>query len=98
MWYDPLADLVFLFGGTEDTSWPPLPWKVFGGEELWGYDYDTNAWTLYRTDLSPGYWLGTSVAAFDEQTGSAVLVGGEWYDGDRRFQGTDATAWIYRHK
>jgi len=98
MWYDPLADLVFLFGGTEDTSWPPLPWKMFGGEELWAYDFDTNTWTLYRTDPNPSYWFGAGVAAFDTQTEAAVLVGGDWYDEDRRYQGPNTTAWTYRHE
>jgi hypothetical protein len=46
MWYDRVADLVFVFGGSRDwTSWPYLPWGVFGGEELWAYDYESNTWS-----------------------------------------------------
>jgi hypothetical protein len=69
MWYDPVADLVFVFGGSRDwTSWPYLPWDVFGGEELWAYDFESNTWTLMRTQLSPGFVVDLA-AAFDEGGG-----------------------------
>jgi hypothetical protein len=97
MWYDPVADLVFVFGGSRDwTAWPYLPWDVFGGEELWTYDYDTNTWTLLRTDPNPGYRVGAR-AAFDERAGTAMLVGGVRYDEDRRFRGDALELWTYRH-
>ena len=97
MWYDPVADLVFLFGGAEDTNWPPLPWEMFGGEELWAYDYHANTWTLYRADPNPDYWLGGSVA-FDVRTGVAVLIGGDWYNEDRQYQGSNTAVWTYRFR
>ncbi|NNC91906.1 MAG: hypothetical protein HKN80_05390 [Acidimicrobiia bacterium] len=97
-WYDPEADLVFVYGGTGDwSSWPPLPWLVFGGEELWAYDYESDSWTLYRTNPNPGYRLsGTTV--FDPRSGEAVLTGGDHYDAERRFQGWAGDVWVYRHQ
>jgi WD40 repeat protein/serine/threonine protein kinase len=97
MWYDPVADLVFVFGGSRDwTSWPYLPWDVFGGEELWAYDYESNTWTLMRADPNPGYRVGGR-AAFDERAGAAVLAGGSMYDEDRHFRGDALGLWTYRH-
>jgi WD40 repeat protein/DNA-binding SARP family transcriptional activator len=98
MWYDPTANLTFLFGGSEDTSWPPLPWKMFGAEELWAYDYEANTWTLYRTDRNPGYWLGSGSGnvTFDSETGEAILTGGDWYDENRQYQGGNTAVWTLR--
>jgi WD40 repeat protein len=93
MWYDPVVDLVFLFGGVKGEG---LPWEVFGGEELWGYDYETNTWTLFRVDPNPGYRAG-SAAVFDVQEGEAMLFGGDRYDVDRRRQGEVGDMWTYRH-
>ena len=95
MWYDPVADLTFLFGGTEDTAATSLPWKVFGAGELWAYDYEANTWALYRTDGGPGYWL-YGFAVLDPDSGHAVIIGGDWYDIDRRYQGENTTVWTFR--
>lgn len=64
---------------------------------LWGYDYETNTWTLFRVDPNPGYrtW---SAAVFDDETGVAMLFGGAWYDADRRSQGQAEDMWTYRHE
>lgn len=94
MWYDSTVDLVILFGGTKGRA---LPWEVFGGEELWGYDYESNSWTLFRVDPNPGYLVG-SFALFDVREGVARLFGGEWLDADRRLQGEVEDAWTYRHE
>jgi WD40 repeat protein/DNA-binding SARP family transcriptional activator len=96
-WYDPVADRTFVFGGSADWSgWPPLPWMVLGGEGLWAYDLDADAWSLYRTNPNPGYRLeGTAV--FDVAAGEAVIFGGDTYDADRRFTGWAVDTWIYRH-
>ncbi len=97
MWYDPVADLVFVFGGSRDwTSWPYLPWDVFGGEELWAYDFNANTWTLMRTQSGPGY-VADLVATFDESTGRAVVIGGASYDEQRRFRWELEDLWAYRH-
>lgn len=97
MWYDPVADLSFVFGGSRDwTSWPYLPWDVFGGEELWAYDFESNTWTLMRTQSSPGYVVDL-VAAFDESTGRAVAVGAASYDEQRRFRWELEDLWAYRN-
>lgn len=97
MWYDPTADLVFLFGGSGDwSSWPPLPWLMFGGEELWAYDYNTDTWTLYRASPNPDYQLHPA-AAFRKASGEAILFGGSHYDAERRYQGSDPRVWAYRH-
>lgn len=97
MWYDPGADLSFVFGGAADwSSWPPLPWMMLGGEELWGYDLEADRWTLYRADPNPGYRL-TPTAVFDPESGEAILTGGDVYDADRRFTGMAADLWVYRH-
>jgi WD40 repeat protein len=92
MWYDPTVDLVFLFGGAEGG----LPWEVFGGEELWAYDYDSDTWTLYRADPNPGYRTNFSVF-FDAEADAARFYGGDWYDIERRFQGSIPDMWTYRH-
>ena len=92
MWYDPTVDLVFLFGGAEGG----LPWEVFGGEELWAYDYDSDSWTLYRVDPNPGYRANANVI-FDAEAGAARFYGGDWYDIERRFQGFVPDMWTYRH-
>ena len=94
MWYDPVADLVFLFGGTEDTNWPSLPWKMFGAEELWAYDYEANTWRLYKVEQNPGYWFGGD-AVFDAGIGQAVLAGGDWYDDERRYRGANTAVWTF---
>lgn len=92
----PEEDLVFVFGGTADaSSYPPLPWMVFGGEELWGYDVDTDAWTLHRATPNPGYRV-SAWAGFDPQGGQAILVGGDGYDAERRFTGPVTTPWVHR--
>jgi sugar lactone lactonase YvrE len=97
MWYDPTADLVFLFGGSRDwSSWPYLPWDVFGGQELWAYDYDDNTWTLLRTDTNPGYRVYAR-AVFDERSGESVLIGGASYDDARHFIGNADDMWAYRY-
>jgi hypothetical protein len=96
MWYDPGVDLVFLFGGSADASEPSLPWRLFGGEELWAYDYEANSWTLFRVDPNPDYRDGADVA-FDTQSGVAVFIGGSRYDPERRFQGFGNDVWTYRH-
>jgi hypothetical protein len=69
---------------------------VFGGEELWAYDYESNTWTLMRADPNPGYRVGGR-AAFDERAGAAVLAGGSMYDEDRHFRGDALGLWTYRH-
>jgi len=43
---------------------------MLGGEELWAYDTDSEAWTLYRSDPNPGYRLA-SQAVFDSQSNEA---------------------------
>jgi WD40 repeat protein len=97
MWYDPVGDLVFVFGGSRDwTSWPRLPWDVFGGEELWAYDYDSNSWTLMRTDPNPGYGTGV-LTVYDPRNNETLLIGGDFYDDERRFRGEVLTVWAYRH-
>ncbi|HUU61491.1 MAG TPA: kelch repeat-containing protein, partial [Acidimicrobiia bacterium] len=97
MWYDPAADLSFVFGGGADwSSWPPLPWMALGGEELWGYDLEADTWTLYRIDPNPGYRLSSGVV-FDPVRGEAILIGGDAFDADRRFTGWAADLWVYRH-
>ncbi len=96
-WYDPQADLVFLFGGAGDWSaWPPMPWLAFGGEELWAYDFESDNWTLYRADPNPGYRL-TGEVIFDPRSGEALLIGGDTYNADRQFQGWIGDVWVYRH-
>ncbi len=94
MWYDPSADLVFLFGGTKAGG---LPWEILGGEELWGYDFESNTWTLFRLDLNPGYRSDGAVI-FDIEKSVAMLFGGDWYDADRRLHREVANVWIYRHE
>jgi len=97
MWYDPVADLAFVFGGSADaSSVPPLPWMMLGGEELWGYDLEADTWTLYRVDPNPGYRLSPAIV-FDPGTGEAILMGGDLYDADRRYTGWAADLWVYRH-
>ena len=97
VWYDPVADAAFVFGGSADWSaGPPLPWMMLGGEELWAYDTDSGVWTLYRSDPNPGYRLA-SQAVFDSQSNEALLFAGEVYDDDRRFLGWFEDTWTYRH-
>jgi hypothetical protein len=96
-WYDPGTEATFIFGGAADwSSWPPLPWKMAGGEELWSFDLDSASWTLYRTEPNPGYRLSSQVV-FDLEKGEAILVGGDAYDLDRRFLGWLDDAWTYEH-
>ncbi len=105
MWYDPVADLVFLYGGSsqfceENVLGYPVcypPWSFFGGEELWAYDVDSNSWTLYRVERNPGF-INAGSAAFDTQSGVAVLAGGEFLDAERRYRGPTDEVWIYRHQ
>jgi WD40 repeat protein/DNA-binding SARP family transcriptional activator len=92
MWYDPEADLVFLFGGAQ--GW--LPWDTYGAEELWGYDYDSNTWTLFRVDPNPGYRNG-SMVVYDSDTETAWLFGGDYFDAERRYRGYLSDTWAYRH-
>jgi hypothetical protein len=104
MWYDPVADLVFLFGGSNRFYEPNDvgyldgygPWNYFGGQELWGYDVDTNTWTLFRVDPNPGFVMMGS-AAFDTTWGVAVLAGGDRLDAERRSLGSSHQIWTYRH-
>ena len=97
VWYDPVADATFVFGGSADwSSSPPLPWMMLGGEELWAYDTDSGVWTLYRSDPNPGYRLA-SQAVFDSQSNEALLFAGEVYDDNRRLLGWFEDTWTYRH-
>jgi hypothetical protein len=52
------------------------------------------AWTSTKVEQNPGYWLGGS-AVFDAETRQAVLVGGDWYDQDRRYQGANTAVWTF---
>jgi WD40 repeat protein len=98
-WYDSKADITFVFGGSTDrSSYPPLPWMALGGEELWGYDLETDTWTLFRVDPNPGYTVSVYlVAVFDAESGEAILNGTDGFDEDRRFQGWREGMWTYRH-
>jgi WD40 repeat protein len=96
-WYDGRVGAMFVFGGSADwSSWPPLPWMMMGGEEMWSLDLTSDSWTLYRTDPNPGYRL-SSQAVFDPDEGKAILVGGDVYDLDRRFLGWFEDMWTYQH-
>jgi hypothetical protein len=97
-WYDPVADATFVFGGSADwSSWPPLPWMMLGGEELWAYNLGSDAWKLYRTDPNPGYRL-PGAAVFDPVNEETILFGGDVYDQDRHFLGSVDDTWTYRHE
>jgi hypothetical protein len=97
VWYDPDADAMFLFGGDADgSSWPALPWMVLGGEELWSYDLEGDTWTLNRVDPNPGYRFNVD-AGFDTRRGRAILVGGDFYNENRRYIGWRQDVWTYRH-
>jgi hypothetical protein len=97
VWYDPAAEALFLFGGDADrSSWPGLPWMVLGGKELWSYNLDGDNWTLHRVDPNPGYRFDLD-AGFDTQGDQAVIIGGDFYDEDRRFLGWRLEVWTYRH-
>ena len=98
MWYDPDADLTFVFGGDADgTAWPALPWKVLGGEELWTFDVESSTWRLHRSDPNPGLRPGPLALFFDENEGVVYLYGRELYDELRRYQGWQHDVWTYRH-
>jgi hypothetical protein len=97
VWYDPVAEATFVFGGSADwSSWPRLPWMMLGGEELWAYDLGSNAWTLFRADPNPGYRV-ESDAVLDPKDREVILFGGDVYDQDRRFLGWFEDTWTYRH-
>ena len=67
-----------------------------GGPELWTYDLHSDIWTLYRTGSNPGYRL-SSWAAHDPISGHTILIGGDFFDDDRRFLGDLDDTWIYSH-
>ncbi len=72
MAYDPIADRMVLFGGTDD---------MLGGDfhgaynDTWSYDFDTNTWTDMNPPAapSPRYHGGF---AYDSQVDRFVLYGG----------------------
>ncbi|MDH3539458.1 MAG: kelch repeat-containing protein, partial [Acidimicrobiia bacterium] len=98
VWYDPTADAMFLFGGAADaSSWPALPWMVLGGEELWSYTLESDTWTLHRVAPNPGYRFNLD-SGFDPQRGEAIIVGGDFYDENRRFVGWQQEVWTYRDR
>jgi hypothetical protein len=98
MWYDPVADLVFLYAGaTEVNRWPLPSSTMLGGEELWAYDLETNDWTLFQLGSpNPGYVAGAT-GVFDVESGFAVLFGGGRYNPETNGKGANTTTWIYRH-
>jgi hypothetical protein len=98
MWYDPVADLVFLYGGASEVNRWPLPSStMFGGEELWAYDLEANLWTLYQLDSSNPGLLAGATGVFDIESGVAVVFGGGRYDPETKAKGANAQTWIYRH-
>jgi hypothetical protein len=60
------------------------------------YDLERDTWTLNRVDPNPGYRFNVD-AGFDMQRGQAVIVGGDFYNEDRRFLGWHQDVWTYRH-
>lgn len=98
MWYDPEADLVFLYGGASKIDRWPLPTSaMLGGEELWAYDLDGNEWMLFQVDApNPGYLVGAA-ATFDLESEAAVVFGGGRYDQETKKKGFNVQTWIYRH-
>ena len=96
MWYDPDADLVFLYGGTSRVANRPLSAEMFGGEELWAYDLDTDAWTLYQVDSPNPGLLVSAEAAFDIESGVAVVFDG-FHETEAGNLVYNTKTWIYEH-
>jgi len=80
MVYDPKTGLNILFGGQSLTGYM---------DETWGYDYESNTWTLIPT-INPPSARGWHAMAYDEKTGLIILFGG----GKSRSKFTDET-WAY---
>jgi len=79
--YDPVENVVILFGGFDDTGWTT--------DDTWSFDCDTREWTELSPTVKPLARYG-HVMTYDTNISKIILTCGNTWD-----QGHQDDTWIY---
>ncbi|MHA2064925.1 MAG: Kelch repeat-containing protein [Candidatus Thorarchaeota archaeon] len=79
MAYDIESDLVVMFGGGETWMMLHNGMTIWGYNETWTYNYNTNTWTNMSPSIAPVLRVSTEMA-YDVESDIIILFGGIVFD------------------